>query len=170
MRKAFHVAVDAGLAAAVDGAMITFGIVPDRPETGYGYIRAVSEIAEDLREVGEFVEKPDAATAERYVASGEYLWNSGIFMVRASVWLRAIECFNPAMAEACQEGLCVGGARCRFRPGGAGGLSRIAVGFDRLCGDGEAGRSAGTGHRPPRGADVGRMVGCRRVGCAVVPG
>ena len=101
--KGFHLAVDAGLASAVDGAMITFGTVPDRPETGYGYIRAGGEIAENLREVAEFVEKPDVATAERYVASGEYLWNSGIFMVRASVWLRAIECFNPAVAHACQK-------------------------------------------------------------------
>lgn len=101
--KAFHRAVDTGLAAAVDGAMITFGIVPDRPETGYGYIRAGGEIAENLREVAEFVEKPDAATAERYVASGEYLWNSGIFMVRASVWLTAIQRFDPAMADACRK-------------------------------------------------------------------
>ncbi|HRQ48778.1 MAG TPA: sugar phosphate nucleotidyltransferase, partial [Rhodocyclaceae bacterium] len=62
-RKAFHVAVDAGLAAAADGAMITFGIVPDSAETGYGYIRVGSEVAADLREVAEFVEKPDAATA-----------------------------------------------------------------------------------------------------------
>lgn len=102
-RKAFHVAVDAGLAAAADGAMITFGIVPDSPETGYGYIRVGSEVAADLREVAEFVEKPDAATAETYVASGEYLWNSGIFMVRASVWLKAIAHFNPAMGEACRN-------------------------------------------------------------------
>ncbi len=100
-RQGFHRAVEAGLAAALDGAMVTFGIVPDRVETGYGYIRVGSEIAPDLREVAQFVEKPDGPTAEMYVASGEYLWNSGIFLVRASVWLSAIGHFNPAMAEAC---------------------------------------------------------------------
>lgn len=98
---AFHRAVDVALGAALDGAMVTFGIVPERAETGYGYIRSGPEVAEGIHEVAAFVEKPDAATAAAYVASGEYLWNSGLFMVRASSWMRAIGHFNPDMANAC---------------------------------------------------------------------
>ena len=75
------------------------GIAPDRPETGYGYIRA--ERAGAARsQVARFVEKPDAATAERYLARGGYFWNSGMFVVRASVWLAALERFRPDIAAA----------------------------------------------------------------------
>ncbi len=100
---AFQLAIVEGAQLAADGALVTFGIVPDRAETGYGYIRAgaMASGADSARALLEFVEKPDHATAERYVASGEYFWNSGIFMMKASVWLRAIERFNPAMAAAC---------------------------------------------------------------------
>ncbi|NMG44605.1 mannose-1-phosphate guanylyltransferase/mannose-6-phosphate isomerase [Aromatoleum toluvorans] len=100
-REAFHRAVATGLEAARAGAMVTFGIVPERPETGYGYIRSGSECSPGVREVEAFVEKPDARTAAEYVASGAYLWNSGLFMVRASLWLKAIGHFNPAMLAAC---------------------------------------------------------------------
>lgn len=99
---AFHAAVADGLAAARAGAIVTFGVVPDRPETGYGYIRAASAEGA-VRAIAEFVEKPDAATAERYLASRHYLWNSGIFMMRASAWLAAIERFEPEMASACEQ-------------------------------------------------------------------
>jgi mannose-1-phosphate guanylyltransferase/mannose-6-phosphate isomerase len=103
-RAAFHRAVALGLETAKEGAMVTFGIVPERPETGYGYIRVGSEASPGVREVAAFVEKPDARTAAEYVASGDYLWNSGLFMVRASVWLKAIAHFNPAMLAACEAG------------------------------------------------------------------
>ncbi|MBN8441781.1 MAG: mannose-1-phosphate guanylyltransferase/mannose-6-phosphate isomerase [Thauera sp.] len=101
--EAFQRGIAEGAALADAGALVTFGIVPDRPETGYGYIRAgdLQEGAVSARGLLEFVEKPDAATAECYVASGEYFWNSGIFMMKASVWLRAIRHFNPALADAC---------------------------------------------------------------------
>ncbi len=102
---AFHRAVDLALVAALDGAMVTFGIVPERAETGYGYIRSGREVADGIHEVAAFVEKPDAATAEAYVASGEYMWNSGLFMVRASSWMRAIAYFDPNMANACKLAL-----------------------------------------------------------------
>ncbi|WP_341677886.1 mannose-1-phosphate guanylyltransferase/mannose-6-phosphate isomerase [Niveibacterium sp. SC-1] len=100
---AFQSAILEGERLAETGAFVTFGIVPARPETGYGYIRAGGVVAgaQTGRSLQAFVEKPDAATAARYVDSGEYLWNSGIFMIKASSWLAAIEHFNPAIAQAC---------------------------------------------------------------------
>ncbi|NDP48682.1 MAG: mannose-1-phosphate guanylyltransferase/mannose-6-phosphate isomerase [Sulfuriferula multivorans] len=86
---------------AADGAMVTFGIVPDRPETGYGYIR-VGVAHGAAHAVAGFFEKPDAATAQKYLDYGDYLWNSGLFMMRASVWLAAIGHFQPAMLAACK--------------------------------------------------------------------
>lgn len=96
----FHAAIAAGITAALEGAMVTFGIVPERAETGYGYIKTAAS-ADGVKSVLAFVEKPDLVTAEAYVASGDYLWNSGLFMVRASVWLKAIAHFNPQMSEQC---------------------------------------------------------------------
>jgi len=80
---------------AAEGAITILGIRPDRPDTGYGYIRA------DGERVAEFVEKPDLATAERYLAAGSYFWNAGMFVVRASVWLAALQHFRPDIAAAC---------------------------------------------------------------------
>lgn len=100
---AFREAIARGVPAALAGAMVTFGIVPDRPETGYGYIRCGAEVGEGVQAIQAFVEKPDLANAERYVASGEYLWNGGIFMLRASVWLKALAHFAPAIGEACRQ-------------------------------------------------------------------
>lgn len=93
---------------ALGGAVVTFGIVPVKPETGYGYLRRGAAFATD-GEAGEafrleaFVEKPDVATAEGYLAGGDYYWNSGIFVMRASVWLRLIERFRPDIASASQR-------------------------------------------------------------------
>ncbi len=103
---AFHAAVHRGLPAAENGAVVTFGIVPDRPETGYGYIETKVGAGATSNgppvELVAFREKPDAATAQAYVAGGHHFWNSGIFMLRASVWLAAIERFAPAMLAACR--------------------------------------------------------------------
>jgi mannose-1-phosphate guanylyltransferase/mannose-6-phosphate isomerase len=98
---AFQQAISRGIAHAVAGTMVTFGIVADRPETGYGYIQRGQQI-DDAHVIARFVEKPDAVTAQAYIDSGEYLWNSGLFMMRASVWLRAIDHFQPVMAQACR--------------------------------------------------------------------
>jgi len=106
----FQAAIDAGIPAAIEGAIVTFGIVPDHPETGYGYIRVGAPRADGSQAIAAFVEKPDAATAQRYLDSGEYLWNSGLFMVRASTWLRAMDHLQPEMAEACRAAW-QGGAR-----------------------------------------------------------
>jgi mannose-1-phosphate guanylyltransferase/mannose-6-phosphate isomerase len=94
---AFHAAIKQGLEYAATGKLVTFGIVPDRAETGYGYIRRTPDGL-----VSEFVEKPDAPTAVQYVASGEYLWNSGIFLMRSQVWLAELARHRPEILEACE--------------------------------------------------------------------
>jgi mannose-1-phosphate guanylyltransferase/mannose-6-phosphate isomerase len=92
---AFRSAVQAAAAAAEAGKLVTFGIVPTGPETGYGYIKAAD--GQGLRAVERFVEKPDLGTATRYVSSGQYYWNSGMFLFKASRYLQELECFQPAM-------------------------------------------------------------------------
>lgn len=114
-KEAFQTAVEAGLEQAQRGAIITFGIKAHRPETGYGYIKMGSAITENgIYAIDAFVEKPDMPTAQTYLASGQYLWNSGIFMMRASVWLNAIAHFNPAMSAACQQSFTNAKADCDF--------------------------------------------------------
>ena len=95
---AFQRAVERGAAAAQQGHMVTFGVPPTAPETGYGYIRVGKS---NFLEA--FVEKPDLDTAREYLASGRYLWNSGIFAVRASVWLDAIASFRKDIFAACER-------------------------------------------------------------------
>lgn len=102
----FREAVQAALASAQAGALVTFGIVPTAPETGYGYIRAPG--GEGVRGVLQFVEKPDRATAGRYLASGGYFWNSGMFMFRASRYLSELGRLQPAMLDACRLALAKG--------------------------------------------------------------
>jgi len=103
--RGFRCAVADGCTLAEQGGVVTFGIVPSKPETGYGYIQRGEAIADDALDVSAyrlhaFVEKPDLDTAQRYLASGEYLWNSGIFMMRASVWLDLIGRFRGDILEA----------------------------------------------------------------------
>ena len=101
---AFRNVVRQGADLATAGAVVTFGITPDAPETGYGYIQA-GDMWEPshgtARRIARFVEKPDLATAQSYLAAGSYLWNSGIFMMRASVWLSAIAACRPDILSAC---------------------------------------------------------------------
>jgi mannose-1-phosphate guanylyltransferase/mannose-6-phosphate isomerase len=103
----FGFAVAAGKSAAEKGELVTFGIVPASPETGYGYIRASvnSEDDKGVYPVAEFVEKPDKQTAERYLASGNYFWNSGIFLFKAEAYLLELEAHSPAIVAACREAL-----------------------------------------------------------------
>jgi len=98
----FRKAVDEGRPAASAGKLVTFGVVPDRPETGYGYIRR-EKAGGPAYPVAEFVEKPDRATAEQYVKSGDYYWNSGMFMFRARAYLDELKRHAPAMLEACEK-------------------------------------------------------------------
>ncbi|MDR0563312.1 MAG: mannose-1-phosphate guanylyltransferase/mannose-6-phosphate isomerase [Azoarcus sp.] len=102
-RAAFQRAIAEGVRQAESGALVCFGVVPKRAETGYGYLRAGEVASGGARELLEFVEKPDAQTAERYVASGAYFWNCGIFMFRASVWQAALARFRPDIDRACRE-------------------------------------------------------------------
>jgi mannose-1-phosphate guanylyltransferase/mannose-6-phosphate isomerase len=100
--EAFQSAVRQGAALAAQGAVVTFGITPDAPETGYGYIQAGEPYLE-ARRIARFVEKPDLATAQTYLDAGSYLWNSGIFMMRASSWLAAMQQCRPDILAACQS-------------------------------------------------------------------
>ncbi|MCG5072608.1 mannose-1-phosphate guanylyltransferase/mannose-6-phosphate isomerase [Paraburkholderia tagetis] len=107
--EAFQAAVADGVRHAANGQIVTMGIVPTRPETGYGYIHVGEPIAADAQANGEagarrlsgFVEKPYFELAQQYVASQRYWWNSGIFIMRASTWLKAIRHFEPEIYEAC---------------------------------------------------------------------
>lgn len=101
-RPAFQTAVATGLPAASGGALVTFDIVPSCPETGYGYIRAGARRDDGALKIAAFVEKPDYERACGYVASGEYLWNSGVFMMRARVSLEALAALAPTMPAACK--------------------------------------------------------------------
>jgi len=94
-QKAFAKAIHSAYELANAGRLVTFGIVPTSAHTGYGYIRQGAN-----NSVEDFVEKPDLATAERYVKSGEYLWNSGLFMMRTDVWLEELAKYNPEIIEA----------------------------------------------------------------------
>jgi mannose-1-phosphate guanylyltransferase/mannose-6-phosphate isomerase len=105
---AFQRAVAVGAAAARKGALVTFGITPTRPETGYGYIRFDASGKQrgngaDCVPVAEFVEKPDLATAEGYLARGGYVWNSGMFLFRADRYLAELGRHHPAIVEACRR-------------------------------------------------------------------
>ena len=129
-------AVNSGVDAVQEGALLTFGIVPTAPETGYGYIQAGNRHEYNLRDAGrgtrdaesqkkcgerrvaggeentptsdvydvqEFVEKPDLATAEQYLESGDYFWNSGMFLFKASAYLAELKITAPEMLAACEK-------------------------------------------------------------------
>jgi mannose-1-phosphate guanylyltransferase/mannose-6-phosphate isomerase len=96
---AFVAAVERATPAATAGRIVTFGMLPDRPHTGYGYIKPAGEIAPGVKAVDRFVEKPDAPTAARYIAEG-HLWNGGIFLFRAADFLAELDRFEPDMVRA----------------------------------------------------------------------
>lgn len=100
----FQAAVNHAVELATSQALVTFGIVPTRPETGYGYIRTgeADGVAFDVRE---FVEKPDAERAQSYLDSGDYLWNSGMFLFRARDYLQELKKHRPDIFTACQQAM-----------------------------------------------------------------
>jgi mannose-1-phosphate guanylyltransferase/mannose-6-phosphate isomerase len=100
--ESFHQALAKAEQLAKSGHLVTFGIVPSAPETGYGYIQAGESLNEqpDALQINRFVEKPDRETAEQYLSSGKYFWNSGMFVFRASTYLHALEQFVPDMLAA----------------------------------------------------------------------
>ncbi|PZN28528.1 MAG: mannose-1-phosphate guanylyltransferase/mannose-6-phosphate isomerase [Proteobacteria bacterium] len=102
--EAFQAAVAIGREAALHGQLVTFGVVPDRPETGYGYIRRGAAAAgATVFPIAQFVEKPDLATARQYLESGEYFWNSGMFMFRAGAVLEELRALAPEIYQACAQ-------------------------------------------------------------------
>lgn len=100
---AFSAAIQTAREAAEQGNLVTFGITPLGPETGYGYIRAGDSARGQAQPVLQFVEKPDRATAEKYLASGNYYWNSGMFVFRASRYLEELTRYQPEMVAACRK-------------------------------------------------------------------
>lgn len=102
-RAALQQAVARGVEQATAGHLVTFGIVPYAPETGYGYIRRGDGLGNGAYAVRHFAEKPDLQTAGEYLASGEYFWNSGMFVFRADRYLEELGTHAPAMLEACRQ-------------------------------------------------------------------
>lgn len=107
---AFHAAIDKAAALAQEERLVTFGIVPTKPETGYGYIQHGEALGSKGHAVRRFVEKPDADTACTYLERGDYLWNSGMFLLRASTYLRELELHEPTILQTCRESLSGSGA------------------------------------------------------------
>ena len=104
---AFHKSIKHANALAEDGKLVTFGIVPSSPHTGYGYIRRGEQLnqSETGFAVNEFVEKPDLKTAQEYLANGEYFWNSGMFMFKASRYLEELSKYAPEMLKVCEQAI-----------------------------------------------------------------
>lgn len=102
---AFAEAVSKAVPLAQQGRLVTFGVVPSSPETGYGYIKCGASIASDLYDLERFVEKPDAGTAQAYLDSGSYLWNSGMFLLRAATYLEQLGEFAPDILACSREAM-----------------------------------------------------------------
>lgn len=101
----FTLAMQQAVRVAEQGSIVILGITPDRPETGYGYIQTSPSLrgeAEAIHSVQRFVEKPNVATAQQYLAEGGYYWNAGMYVLKASVWLKAMEKFRPDILQATQ--------------------------------------------------------------------
>ena len=111
---AFQASIQTALPLAEAGKLVTFGIVPTHPETGYGYIEKGDNIGVGGYNVSRFVEKPDLQTAQGYLASGSYFWNSGMFMFRASRYLQELECHRPDILAACRAALAGGSQDMHF--------------------------------------------------------
>ncbi|WP_170318393.1 mannose-1-phosphate guanylyltransferase/mannose-6-phosphate isomerase [Sphingomonas sp. PAMC 26621] len=102
---AFHAAIEAALPLVEQGWLVTFGIDPHAPETGYGWIRIGEEIAGGVHRVARFVEKPPRDAAEAMLAAGDHAWNGGIFLFRADAYLDALTAYAPEMLSACQRAM-----------------------------------------------------------------
>lgn len=123
-QHAFSCAMQSAIREAEQGAIVILGIAPDRPETGYGYIQAEALGADKVFAVKQFVEKPDLDTAQSYLNQGGYFWNAGMFVLKASVWLAALEHFRPDILQAARAAWAVRktdrmAASDFIRPGGA---------------------------------------------------
>lgn len=108
--KKFHAAVEQGCEYAQNDYLITFGVIPDSPETGYGYIQKGPDMQKGslAAKIKRFVEKPDLDTAKKYIESGLYCWNSGMFMFKASAIINELELFAPDILKSCKEVILLG--------------------------------------------------------------
>ena len=102
---AFVDAVTRAIHLAEQERLVTFGVVPATAETGYGYIKCGATISDDIFDLEQFVEKPDAATARAYLESGNYLWNSGMFLFRAATYLEQLQAHAPEILERCRKAM-----------------------------------------------------------------
>lgn len=105
--RAFDQALQAAIAEAAQDHIVILGVPPSKPETGYGYIQAAQTMSlrgsnEVIHVVQRYVEKPNAQTAQQYLTEGNYFWNAGMFVLKASVWLKALQSFRSDIAQACQ--------------------------------------------------------------------
>ena len=115
---AFCAVVQSAMESADSGNLIAFGVRPSSPDTAYGYIRAGEALGGGVRRIAEFYEKPDVATAKEYLQSGDYYWNSGIFLCKASAYLNELGRHQPAMLACCQAAVSSGSDHQDFfRPG-----------------------------------------------------
>jgi mannose-1-phosphate guanylyltransferase / mannose-6-phosphate isomerase len=149
---AFQNAVQIGAELAVQGAVVTFGISPDAPETGYGYIQAGAAFAgsDVARQIARFVEKPDLKTAQTYLDDGSYLWNSGIFMMQAQVWLQAMAVCRADILAACEAAVEQGSVDGEFVRVGKEAFSQCpSDSIDYAVMERLAGASANTAQLPP---------------------
>lgn len=106
--QSFQQILTEGSKLASDDMLVTFGIVPTKAETGYGYIKQGKAIDNESYEIEQFIEKPDAETAQKYLDSGEFLWNSGMFMMKSSIWLEQIGIHSPSILSACEKAFAQG--------------------------------------------------------------
>jgi len=100
---AFHQSIKVAEKLAENNKLVTFGIVPDKAETGYGYIKANIDNTADYYKIQSFTEKPNEEDAKKYLDSGNYLWNSGMFMFKASIYLQELEKFEPEILASCKK-------------------------------------------------------------------
>ena len=104
--NAFHNVIDVAFPHAMSGKLVTFGVVPTEPAIGYGYIKGESgNNGSSGQKVSEFVEKPVLATAHHYLSSGDYFWNSGIFMFRPDTYLEELRQYSPKIFESCERAM-----------------------------------------------------------------
>ena len=101
--NAFHQSIEIAKKLADNNKLVTFGIVPSKAETGYGYIKANIDSAADYYRIQSFTEKPNEENAKKYLDSGNYLWNSGMFMFKASTYLQELEKFEPEILNSCRK-------------------------------------------------------------------
>jgi len=102
---ALHSAIGVAAEHAAEGRLVTLGVVPDRAETGYGYVQQGTPLGQGVYSVAAFVEKPTAEVAAQYLAGGQHLWNSGMFMFRASRYVEELQKFRPDILRACRDAL-----------------------------------------------------------------